>query len=222
MARFDSLADRKTWAKGMCLLKKNDRVLRRLIEKTGPIKQSLHKNYFGTLVRSIISQQISGAAANSILRRLKHVYGGKMPTPGEYLKTNRRKLRAAGLSPQKMAYIRDLSERVENGTVELRKFYELADEDVIRELDEVKGIGRWTAEMFLMFSLGRTDVLPVDDLGFRKAVKRIYRLRELPGKDKIYSLAEGWTPYRSIATIYLWNSSEEEPWTPQQTDAEGG
>ena len=222
MARFDSLADRKTWAKGMRLLKKNDRVLRRLIEKTGPIKQDLHKNYFGTLTRSIISQQISDAAANSILRRLKHIYGGKMPTPTEYLRTDKRRLRAAGLSPQKTAYIKDLSEKIESGAVELRRFYELPDEDVIRELDKVKGIGRWTAEMFLMFSLGRTDVLPVDDLGFRKAVQRVYHLKELPGKEKIEALADKWRPYRSIATIYLWNSSGEEPWKPEHTDVKSG
>ena len=108
------------------------------------------------------------------------------------------------MSPQKFSYIKDLSERIVDGWVELRKFNKLPNDRIIEELDEVRGIGRWTAEMFMMFSLGRTDILPMDDYGIRKAIKRKYRLRELPDKKKLAIFERRWSPYNSIASIYLW------------------
>ena len=113
------------------------------------------------------------------------------------------------MSPQKISYIKDLAQRLENGTLDLKRLEKLSDDDAVRELDEVKGVGRWTAEMFLIFMLGRTDVLPVDDLGLQKAAKRMYRLRKLPTRERLERLAERWSPYSSISTLYLWRSTEK-------------
>lgn len=158
---------------------------------------------------SIIFQQLAGSAAGAILSRFKQLYGGRLPSPKEYLATEPDKLRGAGLSPQKISYLKDLSEKLDNGVLDLRKFSQTPDEEVVRELDDVRGIGRWTAEMFLLFALGRTDVLPIDDLGLQKAAKRAYRLRSLPGREKFGKLAEKWHPYSSVATLYLWRSGEK-------------
>jgi DNA-3-methyladenine glycosylase II len=129
------------------------------------------------------------------------------------LSTSIDKLRSSGLSPQKISYIKDLAERLEDGRLDLRRLEELSDEEAMRELDAVHGIGRWTAEMFLLFKLGRTDVLPVDDLGLRKAAKQAYKLRKLPSRKRFEELAVDWHPYSSISTLYLWKSGEK-PDTP--------
>ncbi len=190
-------------------MKRNDPVLARIIERVGPIKFQLDDDHYEALVGSIIFQQLAGSAARAILNRFKQLYGGRLPTPKEYLATELEKLRGSGLSPQKISYLKDLSEKLDRGLLDLRKFSRTSDEEVVRELDDVRGIGRWTAEMFLLFMLGRTDVLPVDDLGLQKAAKRIYRLRSLPGKEKFQKLAEKWHPYSSVATLYLWRSTEK-------------
>jgi DNA-3-methyladenine glycosylase II len=161
------------------------------------------------LVGSIIFQQLAGAAARAILNRFKQNYGGKIPRPRQYLDTEEKHLRASGLSPQKIRYIRDLSERIENGVLDLKQLSHLPSDAVVKELDEVKGIGRWTAEMFLIFVLGRTDVLPVDDLGLKRAAQKLYRLRKQPSKEKFEQLSKNWHPYSSIATLYLWRSQEK-------------
>lgn len=173
----------------------------------------MDNDHYEALVGSIIFQQLAGSAAQAILNRFKQLYGGRLPSPREYLSTEERKLRGAGLSPQKISYIKDLAERLENGSLDLKKLEGLSDDDAIRELDEVKGVGRWTAEMFLIFMLGRTDVLPVDDLGLQKAAKRIYKLRKLPTRERFERLAEKWHPFSSISTLYLWRSTEK-PDTP--------
>lgn len=203
---FDSMSKKETWMRGMRYLSRRDKRLGKVIEKIGYIKIQKHRDYFGTLIHSIISQQISGAAADSILKRFEGLYGGRIPTPEEYLSTPKRKLSSSGLSPQKISYITDLSRKVRNGDVELKKFHRLPNEKIVEELVGVRGIGRWTVEMFLMFSLGRTDVLPRDDLGLKKGVKRIYRLRSLPDAKKLDKFEKLWRPYSSIATIYIWRS----------------
>ncbi len=204
-----SLADRTTWRAGVRRLKKNDPVLARVIRRMGPLKAQLDDGYYESLVGAIIFQQLAGAAARAILNRFKHLYDGRIPNPERFLDTPESRLRSAGLSPQKVSYIRDLCERIVSGSLDLKRLSDEPDEEVVRQLDVVKGIGRWTAEMFLIFVLGRTDVLPVDDLGLRKAAKRAYRLRSLPSKEKFGRLAKPWRPYRSIAALYLWRSGEE-------------
>jgi DNA-3-methyladenine glycosylase II len=204
-----SLADPKVWQKGVRHLKKNDPILAHIISRVGPVEFELDDDHYEAVVGSIIYQQLAGAAARAILNRFKQLYGGRLPSPREYLATKVEKLRSSGLSPQKISYIKDLAERIENGTLNLKRLENLPDEEALNELDSVRGIGRWTAEMFLLFKLGRTDVLPVDDLGLRKAAKKAYRLRKLPERDRFEQLAENWHPYSSISTLYLWKSMEK-------------
>ncbi len=204
-----SLADRATWRAGVRHLKKNDPVLARVIGRIGPLRFELDDGCYESLVGAIIYQQLAGAAARAILTRFKNLYSGRIPEPERFLGTSYPELRSAGLSPQKVSYIRDLCQRIVSGSLDLKNLSDEPDGGVVRQLDAVKGIGRWTAEMFLIFVLGRRDVLPVDDLGLKKAAKRVYRLRSLPSKEKFERLAEAWRPYRSIATLYLWRSSEK-------------
>jgi DNA-3-methyladenine glycosylase II len=204
-----NLAEKRVWTEGVKHLKKSDPALSKIIDRLGPYEFRLDDDHYEALVGSIIFQQLAGAAARAILNRFKQIYDGKIPRPRQYLETEEKHLRASGLSPQKIRYIRDLSERVENGVLDLEKMSQLPSDQVVKELDEVKGIGRWTAEMFLIFVLGRTDVLPVDDLGLRKATQKTYRLRNLPTKEKFELLSKKWHPYCSIATLYLWRSQEK-------------
>lgn len=204
-----SLADPSVWQKGLRHLKKSDPILARLIGKVGPVTFELDDDHYEAVVGSIIFQQLAGPAARAILNRFKQLYGGRLPSPKEYLQTEVEKLRGSGLSPQKISYIKDLAERLESGTLDLKRLESLPDEEALNELDNVRGIGRWTAEMFLMFKLGRTDVLPVDDLGLRKAAQKAYKLRKLPDRERFEQLAEKWHPYSSISSFYLWKSMEK-------------
>src|SRR5213593_2974181 len=208
-ASVGSLADHRVWQKGVRYLKRNDPVLARMIGRVGPIKFELDDDHYEAVVGSIIFQQLAGSAARAILNRFKQLYGGRIPSPREYLATDVEKLRGSGLSPQKISYIKDLAERLENGTLDLKRMENLPDEEALNQLDAVRGIGRWTAEMYLIFMLGRTDVLPVDDLGLRKAAQKAYRLRKLPKRNRFEQLAEKWHPYSSISTLYLWKSMEK-------------
>ena len=204
-----SLADPRVWQKGLRHLKRNDPILARIIGKVGPVKFELDDDHYEAVVGSIIFQQLAGPAARAILNRFKQLYDGRLPSPKEYLETDVEKLRSSGLSPQKISYIKDLAERLESGTLDLKRLENLPDEEALSELDNVRGIGRWTAEMFLMFKLGRTDVLPVDDLGLRKAAQKAYKLRKLPNRERFERLAEKWHPYSSISSFYLWKSMEK-------------
>lgn len=207
-ASAGSLDDSEVWKKGVRFLKRKDPVLGRIIGRIGPVKFELDMDHYEAIVGSIIYQQLAGSAANAILNRFKGLYGGRLPSPKEYLSTEVGSLRKSGLSPQKISYIKDLAERIEDGRLDLKKLKSFSDEEAMKELDAVRGIGRWSAEMFLMFGLGRTDVLPVDDLGLRKAAMRAYRLRKLPSREKFEQLAKDWHPYSSISTFYLWKSVE--------------
>ncbi len=196
-------------------LRNSDPVLRRLIVRAGPCGLPLEReaNQFGALVDAIIYQQLAYKAAQTIARRFRALYArpggnsrGRLPRPEELLRTSRSKLRAAGLSRQKIGYLRDLARKTSRRMLRLGRFGKAGDEDVIENLTQVKGIGRWTAEMFLIFSLGRPDVLPVGDLGLQYGIKEVYGLRALPSATKIQKMAEPWRPYRSVATWYLWKA----------------
>lgn len=183
-------------------------MLRRIIKSAGSCRLERRANQFAALADAIIYQQLALKAAQTISRRFQGLFGGpgRFPRPGELRKTPLRKLRAVGLSRQKISYLRDLARKAAAGSVKLGRFGKMSDEQVIDNLTLVKGIGRWTAEMFLIFSLNRPDVLPVDDLGLRYAIKQAYGLRGLPSPAKMEKLAEPWRPYRTVATWYLWKS----------------
>jgi DNA-3-methyladenine glycosylase II len=187
-------------------LARRDPVLKQLIRTLGPCTLQPNADHFAVLVRSIISQQISTKAARSIGARLEQALAPEGITPAKILRASETVLRTAGLSASKIRYLTDLAHKVHHATVPLAGLHEFPDEEVIAYLLPVKGIGRWTAEMFLIFSLGRLDVLPVDDLGLRVGVQRHYELDAMPGKTQLVKLAEPWRPYRTIATWYFWRS----------------
>jgi len=195
-----------TVKRGMKHLKKGDSVLRHIVSSVGPVKLKFERDHFHALVVSIIFQQIAGKAADAIYKRFLALIPGPTPDPESILQTPEEALRAAGLSPQKTSYLKDLAARVADGRLNLNELTKLSDEEVIQTLDDVKGIGRWTAQMFLIFSLGRINILPVDDLGLRKAVREAYKLQSLPTAEELRKIAKPWHPYCSLATIYLWRS----------------
>ena len=196
-------------------LRRRDPTLRRLIDVVGPFTLKLKRDRFGMLVASIISQQISGKAARSIRQRLVELIAPDKITPHTLAARSLAQLRSVGVSPQKAAYLHDLAAKVDAGTVRIGQTGRMPDDEVIAELIQVKGIGVWTAQMFLMFSLGRLDVFPHDDLGIRTALKNLYGLAELPDKKTSHEIAEPWRPYATVASWYCWRSHEVE-W-PSQT-----
>jgi len=208
-ASAGSLADPNVWRIGVRHLKRRDPILAQIISRAGPLRFELDDDHYEAIVGSIIFQQLGGSAGRAIVDRFKGLCGGRLTSQSEYLSTDIHRLRKAGLSPLKISYLRDLAERLMDGRLDLKRLEGLSDEEAMRELDAVRGIGRWTAEMFLIFKLGRTDVLPVDDLGLRKAAKRAYRLRKLPSRERFERLAVNWHPYSSISTLYLWRSTEK-------------
>jgi DNA-3-methyladenine glycosylase II len=169
-------------------------------------------DHYGSLVRSIVNQQLSTKAAQSIYLRLVGRFDGRTPTPEQVLADNPEELRAAaGLSRAKVGYLRSLAEHVTSGELELERLDDLDDDQVIAELVAVKGIGVWSAHMFLMFHLDRPDVLPVGDLGIRRAVERAYALPAIPEAPEVERIAEPWRPHRTLACRYLWRSLDNEP-----------
>jgi 3-methyladenine DNA glycosylase/8-oxoguanine DNA glycosylase len=184
-------------------------VIARLIASTGACRWMVDTRggAYAALLEAILYQQITGKAAATIHARLCALLGSRVPRPQHFLAASDEALRGAGLSRQKIGYLRDLSLRTLDG-LPLRRLPRLDDEAVIDTLTQVKGVGRWTAEMFLIFRLGRPDVLPVDDYGIRKAVQRAYRLRALPDPARLRRIAEPWRPYRTVACWYLWRSLE--------------
>ncbi len=188
-------------------LSDRDPIMANALERVGPCTLIPNPQLFETLVDAIISQQISVKAADAIMGRLRaalHAEAHGTISPEALLSLEEDTLRAVGLSPQKVRYIRDLTERVTSGQLELERLSELDDEAVITELVKVKGIGRWTAEMMLIFSLARPDVLPVDDLGFMEGVREAYSLEARPTPKEMRARGEEWRPYRTFATWYMW------------------
>jgi len=197
--------------KAIIHLKKKDAVLRRIIETVGPYRMEFLEPVFSTLVRSIVYQQLSGRVARVIYNRLLEAADtGSGLTPQAILKLTPAKLRKLGLSRQKSAYILDLARRTHEGSVVFETMHQLSDQEVIEHLTAVKGIGVWTAHMFLIFALRRTDVLPTGDLGVRMAIRKAYELSELPKPAEIEAIAGAWRPYCSIAAWYLWRSLDNE------------
>jgi DNA-3-methyladenine glycosylase II len=166
---------------------------------------------FSALVRTITAQQISTKAAATIHGRLVALMPGSVATPEALIGLTDEQLRQAGLSRQKSAYLRDLGAKVASGELPIHSLHDLTDEEVIEAIVKVKGLGRWSAEMFLMFRLRRPDVLPVDDLGIVNAIQRLYKLRKRPKPDRIRRIGEAWRPYRTVACWYLWRSLENTP-----------
>ena len=198
------------------LLRAADPVLCALIDAGGPLdsderRRGRPRDAYVALLRSIVGQQLSVKAARTIYDRLLALFDGREPSPEELLTADPEAMRAAGLSRPKVAYIRDLAQHVIEGSLEIDRLHELPDEEVIAELTAVKGLGRWTADMFLMFHLGRPDVLPVGDVGIQRAVRVAYGLDAHPKADELEKIAEPCRPQRTLACLYLWRSLDNAP-----------
>jgi DNA-3-methyladenine glycosylase II len=178
-----------------------------VIKTVGKYSIKIRTNAFQSLVESIIYQQLAGSAANIIYTRFIKHYNNKLPKPMQIISTSDIELKSRiGLSSNKIQYLKDLSTKVEQGKINLELLSTMSDEEVIAELTLVKGIGRWTAEMFLIFCLERRDILPVTDLGIRKAVHKLYSLPELPKPAELLAISQPWRPHRTVASWYLWKS----------------
>jgi len=195
------------WDEATAYLRKRDKTLAKLIRKFPDANITSRGDAFQTLARAIVGQQISVKAAQSIWGRFADCVG--KVTPKNVVAKEAPALRACGFSNSKVSYVKDLAQRFHDGEVKPRRWPRMADEEIIEELVAVKGIGRWTAEMFLMFSLMRPDVLPVDDLGLRRAMERAYNKGRDLTKDEMREIGAPWAPYRSCATWYLWRSLDE-------------
>jgi DNA-3-methyladenine glycosylase II len=191
--------------KAITHLKKADPVLRTIIERVGPCRMEFGPADFASVAESIVYQQLNGKAAETIFDRFAALAGEPI-TPKGILKLSDAQLRSVGLSKQKSTYLKDLAAKTAEGLLDFSRLPELPDEEVIEHLTQVKGIGVWTAHMFLMFSLGRPNILPTGDYGIQTAVKKHYRKRELPKPKEMEKIARAWKPYRSIACWYLWRS----------------
>src|SRR6266849_559203 len=218
MARPRSLSDPRLFEAGFAHIRKNDPTLRPILDARGLIKFKPQGQPFESLVESILSQQLAGSAADAIIKKVRGLFPEGVLEASRVRRIDGKKLRAAGVSPQKLTYLKDLSLRVVEKRLDLEALSSLQDEEIVRVLDEVKGIGPWTAHMFLIFTLGRPDVLPVDDYGIKASVQRVYGLDELPKKAIIEKIAEGWHPYCTVASLYLWHSRDNAP-TPKATEA---
>lgn len=194
-------------------LKQADPVLGEIIERVGPCTIQYADPDFETLTRSIVFQQLNGKAARAIFARFKGALGnGSRMTPREVMALTSEQMQGIGLSQRKAQYIRDLAEKTEAGLIEFSRLATVSDDEVIQHLTTVKGIGMWTAQMFLLFALRRPDVLATGDLGIRSAIRRVYRLRKLPPPARVEKLAAAWHPHCSVACWYLWRSGDAVIW----------
>ena len=206
----------KATPKALAVLREGDPVMARLLDEHGAVvrrdlKRERPGDAYGTLVRSIVGQQLSTKAAATIYGRVLELFEGHTPAPKQLLKVDPDRLRAAGLSRAKVVYLQDLAQHVEDGALELELLPDLPDEEVAEQLTAIKGLGRWTADMFLMFHLGRPDILPVGDQGIRRAIQVEYGLRKLPDAKRMRKIARPWQPYRTLACLYLWSSLDNTP-----------
>jgi DNA-3-methyladenine glycosylase II len=186
-----------------------DRRLAGVIARVGRCTIETGGSPFQSLVSSIMYQQLAGSAADAIYARFLQLYNGRFPSPSRLAATPDMRLRAAGLSGRKAEYIKGLAASVSEGSLDLASLASMEDEQVVEQLTAVRGIGRWTAEMFLIFCLGRPDVLPVGDLGLQRAMQKTYLLRKALTPERMEKIAVPWRPYRSIATWYMWKSLEK-------------
>ncbi len=202
------------YARAERLLARRDPVLGAIIRQCGPcgLARAQREDPFRAIVEAIVWQQLSGKAAATIFNRFLALFPDRQfPTPDQVAAVADEQLRAIGFSRQKAGYLRDLCAKMQAGVLPIARLDEMTDEAVIEALTQVKGIGRWTAEMVLMFRLHRLDVLPVDDLGIVKAIRKAYRLRKDPNAERIRKIGEKWRPYRSIASWYLWQMRDNAP-----------
>tara|TARA_R110002095_G_scaffold78862_4_gene67804 strand:+ start:86 stop:721 length:636 start_codon:yes stop_codon:yes gene_type:complete len=197
-----------TFHKASQQLRKADPRLKTVIDAVGPCPLKPYRYRFALLLRSIVSQQISTSAARTIYKRLHALSGKGQPTAEKIMRLSHDELRSVGLSSQKAAYVHHLAEMVLQNNVRLHKMHLLSDEEVTDELIQVKGIGKWTAQMFLMFGLCRPDVFPHDDLGIQNGIQKIYQLKTRPDKQTCIEIAEHWQPYRTVASWYCWRCLE--------------
>lgn len=194
---YDALAARRH-------LRRADATMAEIARAVGPLGLEVRGAPYQSLLRAILYQQLAGAAASAIERRFLALYGDRVPEPDELLVTSPEALRGAGLSRQKAGYLRSVAEHAAAGELELRRLRRLDDEALIATVTAIKGIGRWTADMLLMFCLGRPDVLPVGDLGVQRMMMEAYGLRTMPDAARMERIAEPWRPYRSAGSWYLW------------------
>jgi DNA-3-methyladenine glycosylase II len=186
-------------------LKKSDPVLRAIIERVGPFRMEFSEPKFHSLAEAIVYQQLNGKAAETIFKRFAAIAGEPLAPEG-ILKLTNEQMRGVGLSKQKSAYLRDLAERTHRGELDFGRLPDLPDQEVVEHLTQVKGIGVWTAHMFLMFALRRPNVLPTGDFGIQMAIKKHYKKRKMPKPAQMEKIAKPWEPYRSVACWYLWRS----------------
>jgi DNA-3-methyladenine glycosylase II len=201
------MSEKRVLPEIMVYLKRSDPILAGLFNKIQPTVLRPSKNYFESLAGAIISQQLSGKAADTILKRFKALFGPKgFPSPAQVLARSDSDLRAVGVSGAKASYIKNLAAAFEDNSLDFNRINKKTDEEIIEMLVKIKGIGRWTAEMFLIFSLGRPDVFSFGDLGLRNAVKKLYKLRKDPSPARLQQLSKRWQPHRTTASLYLWAS----------------
>jgi len=195
---------------------KVDKRLAPIIAASGPCRITPHTDHYGELVGSIVGQQLSTAAAATIWKRVLNLFGGKMPQPEQLIEIDDQALRDVGLSWAKVRYVKDLAAHVLDGRLDLNHIATMPNDQLIDQLTAVKGIGTWSAHMFMMFGLGRLDILPVGDLGIRKAVQLVYGLNKLPEAEQIITIANKnkWHPYESVASWYLWQALDNNPAKP--------
>lgn len=202
------IVSQKLQAEAIAAFRITDPILSAVIEKVGPVQWQFSKNYFIELVESIVSQQLSIKAADTIFGRLKSLTANSELTAEAVLRMDPQKMRGAGLSWSKVSYVKNIAEYTLTSPKVFEQLDKMNDEEVVAELTKIKGVGRWTAEMFLLFTLGRPDVFSYGDLGLRRAIQRLYGFEKEPTKEEIEEIAHRWKPYRSIASRYLWKSLE--------------
>jgi DNA-3-methyladenine glycosylase II len=191
----------------------HDKTIAALIKSFGPCRLKPHRGHYGELVSSIVGQQLSAKAGAVIWQRVLDLFGGKMPSPEQLIETDSEKIRSAGVSRPKIAYMKDLAAHVLDKRLDLEHISTMPNEQLIEQLTSVRGIGEWSAHMFMIFGLGRLDILPVGDLGVRKAMMNLYGLGVLPDPADCITIASenGWHPYESVACWYLWQSLDNSP-----------
>ena len=192
-------------------LKAADPIVAALIEAHGPYRPRPAMDHYESLLRTILYQQLNGTAATTIRDRWMTLYGGRYPTPTELLATTDEAFRASGVSRQKATSMRDVAEHVLAGSLDLPALEAMADEDVVERITAVRGLGEWSAHMFLMFQLGRPDILPVGDYGVRNGIRIAYGLGEMPSPARAREIGAPWAPYRSVASWYMWRAVEGSP-----------
>jgi DNA-3-methyladenine glycosylase II len=201
--------------RALAALKASDRKLARLIDATEPIdtqawrRERPLRDPFSVLIYSIIGQQISGFAARAIAGRLQERFAGRMPSPAELLAIDPAALKSVGLSQRKVEYVRSLAEHIMSGELQVDHLDKLSDDEVREQITASRGLGRWTADMFLLINLERPDILPIGDLGIRSAVQRLYRLDHVPSPREVDAIGQKWRPNRSLASLYLWAGNRQ-------------